>query len=261
MTSITMHLREIGLSKYEAAAYETLLRTGTVTASDVAEAAEIPKSRVYDVLDTLETKGFVVVQPGRPKKFGPVSPDVATEQFQKYRERQHEAELDEIADLSESLIEEVGEVQGDEARHEAIDISWSYPNRHHILEQLEQLTAAAESEILMITTPKSFERILNHHGEALTARSTAGVDVRAIVADDRPVNEAVLEVATEIMDLRIAENIEGRLYIYDGENILWAFKSPTGNGYAGITTTSAHLYTTLSHLFELLWSDGCPVQV
>lgn len=256
-----MHLREMGLSKYEAAAYESLLREGTATASDVAGAAEIPKSRVYDVLDSLETKGFVVVQPGRPKKFGPVSPDVATDQFQDYCERQHEAELDEIAQLGESLVAEVGEVEGDEARHEAVDISWSYPNRHHILEQLEQLTTGAESEILMITTPKSFERILNHHGEALTERNNTGVDVRAIVSDDRPVDEAVLEAATEMMELRIAENIDGRLYTYDGENILLAFRSPTGSGYAGITTASAHLYATLSHLFELLWSDSRPVHL
>jgi hypothetical protein len=61
------------------------------------------------------------------------------------------------------------------------------------------------------------------------------------------------------MQMRFVPDIRGRFYTYDGENILLAFKAPNDDGYVGISTTSPHLYATLSQLFDLLWADGEPV--
>lgn len=258
-TQPELYLQEMGLSEYEAATYVGLLQGGTSTAKEVAERTGVPQSRVYDVLDTLNTKGFVVVQEGRPKKFGPVDPNQAVSQFRDFKRREHVRRLDEIQGLGEHFLDAVEEVDYGQEGDDEVDISWSYPNRHHILEKLERFCEGATSEILMITTPESFERIANHHAELLATKADAGVEIRALISDDRTLDPAVRDRTAELMEMRFVQDIRGRLYTYDGEHVLLAFRSPNDDGYVGISTTSPHLYATLSQLFELLWEDGEPV--
>lgn len=257
MADETMYLREMGLSEYEATTYVHLYRLGTSTAKEIASAADVPQSRVYDVLDSLEEKGFVKIQPGRPKKYGTVSPSTALEQFQTFKREQQKRKLADVRELGEEFVDSLSTREPDPT--EETDISWSYPNRHYILEELERLTADTESEILMMTTPESFERILTHHGELLARRRDAGVEIKALVATDRGIDAAVRSRACEVMDLRRVEDIHGRLYLYDEEDVLLAYHGRDEEGYVGVSTVSNHLYTTLAHLFEVLWRDGRPV--
>lgn len=253
-----MYLQEMGLSEYEASTYVGLLQGGTSTAKEVANRAGVPQSRVYDVLDSLKTKGFVVVQEGRPKKFGPIEANRAVSQFREFKRREHARKLDELQGLGEHFLTAVDDADYGAASDE-VDISWSYPNRYHILEKLERLGENADSEIRMITTPESFERIANHHAELLATKHEQGVEIRALISNDRELDAAVRARASELMTMRLVGNISGRLYTYDGEDILLAFRAPNDDGYVGISTASPHLYATLSHLFELLWADGEPV--
>jgi len=253
-----MYLQEMGLSEYKAEAYVSLLKQGTSTAKEVAAAADIPQSRVYDVLDALETKGFVKVQPGRPKKFGPVEPETAVDQFCAFKQRKQASEREEIRTIGEEFAETVAIDETRQGDPEP-DIGWSHPNRHYILERLELLADNCHSEVLMVTTPKSFERILNHHGSVLEAKAESGVDIRAIVANDRSIDDAVRTRAQSMMDICHVDDIRGRLYLYDGREILLAYHALNDDGYVGISTESTHLCATLEHLFEVLWADGAAV--
>lgn len=252
-TETSMYLKELGLSKYEANAYACLLDRGTSTAQEVADGAGVPQPRVYDTLDSLEQKGFIDVQPGRPKKFGPIDPETAIERFCEFRRRQHDDELDRMQRLGDQLVEAV---DGRTVPEDRSEICWTYADRHRILEKLSELTAGTSSEIRMITTPVSFERILNHHGERLAAAADAGVSVRAVVSTDGIVSAAVHERAAEIMGIRRVENIEGRIYLYDDTDVLVAFAAGNEDGYVGIAATSNTLYRTLAQLFDLLWASG-----
>jgi len=75
--NLTSVLMRLGLNRYEARAYITLLIRGVATASEVSDLSGIPYTRVYDVLSSLESKGFVVSVPGRPMKFQALDPDIA----------------------------------------------------------------------------------------------------------------------------------------------------------------------------------------
>lgn len=75
--NLTSVLIRLGLNRYEAKAYVTLLIRGVATASEISDLSGIPYTRVYDVLSSLESKGFVVSVPGRPMKFQALDPDIA----------------------------------------------------------------------------------------------------------------------------------------------------------------------------------------
>ena len=252
-TEPSMYLKELGLSEYEAGAYACLLRRGVSTAQEVSDGAGVPQPRVYDALDDLSEKGFVDIQPGRPKKFGPVDPDAAIERFCEFKQRQYDDELAHMHQLGEQLVEAVDD---DAASTDQSEICWTYADRHRILEKLAELTAAATSEIRMITTPASFERMLNHHVDDLARKAADGTRIQAVVSDDGVISPAVADRAAEIMDVRRVPNVEGRIYLYDDAHVLVAFAANNADGYVGISTTSDTLYWTQSQLFDLLWEKG-----
>ena len=52
-------LHNLGLTDYEMRAYISLLKAGKLTASELSEVAGVPYSKIYDVLENLEKKGWI----------------------------------------------------------------------------------------------------------------------------------------------------------------------------------------------------------
>ena len=70
-------LRELGLTDYETRAYLALLEYGVLTASQVSENANVPYSKVYETLTSLERKGWTETEQGRPGRHYPKAPSEA----------------------------------------------------------------------------------------------------------------------------------------------------------------------------------------
>jgi len=58
-TELTDILEDAGLSPYQAEAYVTVLELGSASATDIAEASDVPDPRIYDVLRDLEKMGYI----------------------------------------------------------------------------------------------------------------------------------------------------------------------------------------------------------
>lgn len=75
--NLISHLREFGLSDYEAKAYLALTLNGPLTASGVTEKSSIPQSKVYGILKSLSEKFLAESWNGKPLKFKAVEPAIA----------------------------------------------------------------------------------------------------------------------------------------------------------------------------------------
>ena len=62
-------LQQVGLNKYEAEAYYTLLAEGPLTGYELGKRSQVPLSRSYEVLERLTRKGLALVQPGDPPRY------------------------------------------------------------------------------------------------------------------------------------------------------------------------------------------------
>jgi HTH-type transcriptional regulator, sugar sensing transcriptional regulator len=67
-------LQTLGLSAYEAKAYDALVRLGSTTPFALAEEAGIPRTKIYDTIKRLEREHWITVEKGRPGKITPVCP-------------------------------------------------------------------------------------------------------------------------------------------------------------------------------------------
>lgn len=68
-------LRQLGLTEYAARCYVALLSLKDSEASAIAEAAEVPRTKVYAALKDLADDGWIQTLGGRPVRYRPVAPD------------------------------------------------------------------------------------------------------------------------------------------------------------------------------------------
>ncbi|HDZ35905.1 MAG TPA: TrmB family transcriptional regulator [Thermococcus sp.] len=93
------------LNLYEARAYVALVGFGVLTPAELASVSEVPAPRTYDVLRSLEKKGFAISQPGKVNKYRPVHPENILEKFiEEWQERVKE-ELEAKKKAKEELLE------------------------------------------------------------------------------------------------------------------------------------------------------------
>jgi sugar-specific transcriptional regulator TrmB len=82
-----------GLNTYESKIWITLLGRGTSTAGELSDMANVPRSRSYDVLESLEKKGFVIAKHGKPIRYLAVPPGEVLENIKKQIEKDTEKHL------------------------------------------------------------------------------------------------------------------------------------------------------------------------
>lgn len=62
-------LQTLGLNKYEADAYYTLLAEGPLTGYELGKRSGVPLSRSYEILERLHARGLALRQPGDPPRY------------------------------------------------------------------------------------------------------------------------------------------------------------------------------------------------
>jgi len=75
--------RLFGLNAYEAKIWTSILSRNIATAGELSDMANVPRSRSYDVLESLEKKGFVIIEQGKPVKYLAVPPKEVLENVKK----------------------------------------------------------------------------------------------------------------------------------------------------------------------------------
>lgn len=174
-------LQDLGLSDYEARAYQSLLDTGPTTAKELSRASEVPMGRIYDVLNSLETYNLVRTQAAsRPKKYVAVEPDTALDRLLADKKQ----ELDERAQQYEQIVEQLSDqLETTEPVEEPFWTAAIGPQETLDL-LVERLSAADERIVVVGTLPSSqmdVEAATGRVVDELVAALERGVDVSILV--------------------------------------------------------------------------------
>jgi sugar-specific transcriptional regulator TrmB len=105
-------LKYFGFSDYEAKALISLLSRGEMSAKDIAEVSGIPRTSVYDVMSSLESKGFVEAF-GKPKRFKAIRAEEIISILSEKAGREIEFLQKELPKLSSTEVEEIRIYRGD----------------------------------------------------------------------------------------------------------------------------------------------------
>lgn len=179
-------LQKLGLQEYEARAFVALTRLPHGTAKDISEISDVPRTRVYDAVRVLESKGLVEIQHSNPQQFRAVSVDEAADTLQ----QEYETRTD---TLRETLAEmDVASTDGEaEVTHEV----WTLSGSAAITSRTQQVIDDAEQELVFVLGDESV--FTEQLAERLRGAHERGVPVM-IGTTDKPVRNRVQDELPDV---------------------------------------------------------------
>ncbi|HDH43819.1 MAG TPA: TrmB family transcriptional regulator [Thermococcus sp.] len=137
------------LNLYEARAYVALVGFGVLTPAELASVSEVPAPRTYDVLRSLEKKGFALSQPGKANKYRPVHPKNILEKFiEEWQDRVKE-ELEAKRKAKEELIELMTPLIETEIPKYGVERVWVVRGIRNSTLKTQEMLEGVEKEILL----------------------------------------------------------------------------------------------------------------
>ncbi|MFC1768144.1 TrmB family transcriptional regulator [Nanoarchaeota archaeon] len=255
--------RYFGLNLYEVKIWTALLSRGVSTAGELSDIANVPRSRSYDVLETLEKKGFVIMKLGKPIKYIAVPPQEVVERVKK---NVHEDAKDKITRLDDlKSTEVIGELntlhsQGIELV-EPSDLSGSLTGRHNLYNHLELTMKNAENSITIMTTAQGLMRKVEGLKPTLEKMKKRGVKIK-IAAPLTKENMASAQELNGVAEVR-STNSKARFCIVDGKELVFmvlddAQVHPTYD--IGVWVNTPFFANALQGLFDMAWKDMKPLK-
>ena len=264
-------LRTIGLNKYERNLWVALLSRGSSTAGELSDISSVPRSRCYDVLESLADRGFVIVQPGKPMKYVAIQPREALDRLKK-KVQQEAVETSEKVDrlVKSEHIKELERIHKDNIKTvKPEDLTGALKGRYAMLQQVETMMKGAKKSIKLMTTESGLAELAENHSNVLKKASDAGVKIQIAA----PVTKNSLEHAKTLgkyAQVRDIENVEalqkfaGRMCVVDGEEFVLGLTDdekvhPTQD--VALWTQSSHATANMFEpMFEMVWQHAKPVK-
>ena len=262
-------LKGIGLNLYERKLWAALLAKGTATAGELSGIANVPRSRTYDVLQTLADKGFVVIQAAKPLRYVAIPPAEGLEKAKK-RLREKFRELENKIDKlkSSTLIKELNNLH-DQGLKLVLpeEMTGALKGKYSVLQQMDSMFRNASSSINIVTTPAGLNDLFENHVSLLKKLNEKGVKIRIATKVDKSVSDAIKAFSgvAEIRDITSDElPLSGRFYVVDGQQLMMGLSDPElvhSSQDMMFWTRSEHAAKNMVEpLFNLVWKKAKPIK-
>lgn len=251
------------LNLYEVKIWTALLSRGVSTAGELSDIANVPRSRSYDVLESLEKKGFVVMKVGKPIKYIAVPPAEIVERVKKNIHNYAKDQTQRLEELKGSdLLHELDMLhnQGIELV-EPSDLSGSLKGRHNLYNHLELMLKSAEETITVVTTAKGLIRKVDGLKQTFAELKKRGVKIRIAAPITKESKEAAKDIA-EVAEVRNLEKIQARFMIIDGKELTFMILNDEDvhpSYDVGIWVNTPFFAGALEQFFEIAWKELKPL--
>ena len=243
-------LQEFGLTEYEIRSYTSLLEVGPATANQLSEASAVPYSKIYEVLGSLEKKGWIEMEHGRPSKYYPKPPSLAMEITK--------SQLENSLKTSETLVlDELQPIYEKKGVRERPDI-WIVRGNFNVLAKIRETVEHVQKEILAAvpTIPDSVADMLMPLVKSIAER---GVKVQ-IMTMQSPKDEIMAKLM-KFCEVRVREQMFGGGIIADGHEVILLL-GQEGDEAISLAIWSDHIGLSkfAKNYFEYLWADSQQTQ-
>jgi sugar-specific transcriptional regulator TrmB len=248
------------LNIYETKVWLALLSKGIASAREVADLSGVPRSRTYDVLESLEKRGFAITKIGKPVKYISVKP---TEVIEKMKSNMLSDAQERVKSLS-SLKETAEYTELEQLHNSGItpikshDITGSLRGRSNILSRLRELLENAKNEVMICTSVLDFEdksRVLIPSLEKLNKGS---VKVKLALYGDM---DKIKKLNAKYNLKAKAMETPARFYIADKREILFIVTPENAEEEMGVWLQSQFFTSSLTNMIDYNLRNGSAVSV
>ncbi len=242
-SALTVSLEEFGLSNYEARAYVTLISKGTISASELAFYAELPRTKVYPILLKLEKKRLATISKSKPIMCTAISPedafdDIVHEQINK-------------VNAMNTLVSNLKKVSDESRKHSgAEEKRYFHLNISNVLNQLKIMIEGSKSSINIIADSWGLG-LLAECKEQLITVLRRDLDVKIILPSSQIGSES-FKTIPDGADIKISEILQN-CFIFDETELLLV---DSDNGKGATFSSTDVLGANLTKMFSQIWKAG-----
>jgi len=205
-------LKPLGLSEYEVRVFLTLLVNGPSNYRILGREANVPTGKIYQVLSTLEAKGFVEVIQGKPKIYRAVEPKKAL------RRRLRQLE-DDFFELERKIREALPTLELQYSmKHDVIQgvVSEIFVGGNSFSKSIHENLLKALNEVLISTSRLDVKL---HEEDLFKRLLERGVSIRMMCSDVNENNKDVLDRLIDLgVDIRVLDMLADRYYVVDDKS-------------------------------------------
>ncbi len=243
------------LNVYETKVWLALLGKGVASAGEVADISGVPRSRTYDVLESLEKKGFAIVKLGKPVKYLGVKPKMILERLKSNVKRNAEERIEtlsnikntnEFTQLEELYIGGVDPVKRGE-------ISAALRGRSNISNHLSEVLENAKENVIICTNAEEMKFKVKLFKQTFDRLMKAGIKIQLALFGD----EDLINKLSEILKIKIKKvDIQVKFFIVDRKEILFYLSQKSSREDNAIWLNSEFFSEAFAALFEKAMKGG-----
>jgi len=259
-------LRKIfDLNLYEARVWTALLSRGISTAGELSNISDVPRSRTYDILESLEKKGFIVMKIGKPIKFVALKPDEVVERVKKNLVVEAQEKSKRLEKLKkDEVMEELSSLFSNGVKFvEPTDLSGSLRGRQNMYNHLDMMIRSAEQTVTIVTTSEGLNRKLEMLAPAIDKARKRGVTIR-IAAPITNENLKFAKDISKVADVRDSAGLglQGRFVVVDSQEVMFMLlddKTVHPNYDVAVWLSTEYFAKALEQIFEVAWNQFVPL--
>ena len=237
------------LNIYETKVWLALLTKGIASAREVADLSGVPRSRTYDVLESLEKSGFAITKIGKPVKYIAVKP---TEVLEKIKANTMNEAQEKVKSLS--TLKETQEYTELEQLHKSsislvksADITGSLKGRSNILGRLRELLETAKNEVVICTTAADFDDKSRVLVPALERLAKNNIKVKLALAGE---NERIKKMSSKLNIKVKHSDSNARFFIADKKEVLFMVTPEQAEEEMGVWLNSEFFTSSLANIID-----------
>ncbi len=253
-------LRKIfDLNLYEVKVWTALLSRGTSTAGELSNISDVPRSRTYDILESLEKKGFIIMKLGKPIKFVALKPGEVVERVKKNLMKTAQDRTKRLEKLKgDEVIGELNTIFTKGIKFvEPSDLSGSMRGRQNLYNHLDMMIREAEKTITIVTTGEGLNRKFEALMPSFEKCKKRGIKIRIAA----PINKSNIKIAKELKKVGEVKNLEkmnARFIIIDSNQIMFMLLDDEKfhpNYDVGVWINTEFFALALEQMFDLAWKE------
>ena len=210
-------LEKIGLTSYEIRTFTSLLTAGELTASELSQKSGVPYSKIYEVLGTLEEKGWIGSDESRPTRYFAKSPSTGIESTKQKMEEDFIQNQNVILNELVPLYEKSG-------TSEKPDI-WVLSGTINIAAKILEMVESCRNEV-MIALPEASQELVKQALPKLRLLHDKGVNVTILTSDK--MDKESLKAAARVSTVKVKKGLFGGGIISDKRYVVILLGSEIG---------------------------------
>jgi len=240
------------LNIYETKVWLALLSKGVSSAGEIAEMSGVPRSRTYDVLESLEKRGFAIEKLGKPVKYIAVKPEVVVDKLKINTLRNADDKVKTLAKLKDTpeyleleTLHKTGIIPVKRS-----DISGAVKGKTNIYSHIKEMLENSEKEAIICMSASELESKSRIFSDIIDRLRKSGVKLKtALSGTEQEVKrvESRFRIKSEKIDFK------SKFFISDRKQVLFVINNTSNSEEeeVGIWIDSEFFANSLAYLFDM----------